>query len=213
MRIHAYDEDYLEYAQRNLGDMMDFAVNTCGIDADVFFDEFIKTGVADLFGDGNPKYVVGKTGCEIARDVLEKNGTPLDEEVEDVMFIDKSPEYWTGWILAYYQWITGKKFKDIYQNIRIKEVLELYPTMHEADTDRFVSYMEKISREKYPETKLKYARERMGLSQTELAKKSGVSLRQIQLFEQKQRDINKTQVQTLCKLARTLHCAMEDLVE
>lgn len=29
MEIHAYDEEYLTYAQRVLGDMMDFAVNTC----------------------------------------------------------------------------------------------------------------------------------------------------------------------------------------
>lgn len=213
MEIHAYDEDYLEYAQKNLGDMMDFAANTCGIDVDVFFKEFIRTGVASQFGNGNPKYVVGKTGCEIARDVLEKNNTLIDETIEDVMFIDKSPEYWAGWILAYYQWISGKSFKEIYRVMNIKQILKLYPTMHEADPERFISYFEKLSKEKCPKTKLKCARENVGLSQTELAKKAGVSVRQIQLFEQNQRDINKTQVQTLFKLAKALHCNMEDLVE
>lgn len=46
MEIRAYSEDYLEYAQRNLGNMLDFAVNTLGIDADEFFDYFIKSGIA-----------------------------------------------------------------------------------------------------------------------------------------------------------------------
>ncbi|WP_300789400.1 hypothetical protein [uncultured Acetatifactor sp.] len=40
-----------------------------------------------------------------------------------------------------------------------------------------------------------------------------MSLRQIQLFEQRQRDINRTQALNLLRLARALCCRMEDLVE
>lgn len=52
-----------------------------------------------------------------------------------------------------------------------------------------------------------------GLSQRELAELSGVSFRQIQLFEQKQRDINKTQVANVVRLAGVLGCRIEDLIE
>lgn len=37
MMIRAYDEDYVASAQRILGDMMDFAMNTLEYDGDTFF--------------------------------------------------------------------------------------------------------------------------------------------------------------------------------
>ncbi len=52
-----------------------------------------------------------------------------------------------------------------------------------------------------------------GCSQSQLAKMSGVSLRSIQMYEQRNKDINKAQAETLLRLARTLGCRMEDLLE
>lgn len=72
MEMHAYFEDYLETAQRILGDMLDFAVNSYGFDADDFFGMFIVSGVAGQFQNGNPSYVAGKTGCEIVKEVIQK---------------------------------------------------------------------------------------------------------------------------------------------
>ena len=51
------------------------------------------------------------------------------------------------------------------------------------------------------------------LSQSELAFISGVSLKFIQLYEQRVNDINKVQSITLSKLARVLKCNIEDLLE
>lgn len=42
---------------------------------------------------------------------------------------------------------------------------------------------------------------------------SGVSLRSIQMYEQRKNDIDKAQGQTLYKLAATLGCTIEDLLE
>ena len=47
----------------------------------------------------------------------------------------------------------------------------------------------------------------------ELAKKSGVSLRSIQMYEQRKNDIDKAQVHTLYKLDATLSCGIGDLLE
>ena len=63
------------------------------------------------------------------------------------------------------------------------------------------------------ETNLKRIRRANGFSQKRLAEVSGVSLRMIQLYEQRQNDINKAQASTLLALARVLNCRLEDLME
>ena len=42
---------------------------------------------------------------------------------------------------------------------------------------------------------------------------SGVSLRSIQMYEQRNKDINKAQAESLYCLAKALGCTMEDLLE
>lgn len=64
-----------------------------------------------------------------------------------------------------------------------------------------------------PECRLKKLRESRGLSQSELARLSGVSLRSIQMYEQRVNDIDKAQVQTVYKLSRVVGREMEDLLE
>lgn len=59
---------------------------------------------------------------------------------------------------------------------------------------------------------LKETRVSKGLSQSELADRSGVSLRTIQGYEIGQRDINKASGETLYKLSKALGCSMEDLL-
>lgn len=62
-------------------------------------------------------------------------------------------------------------------------------------------------------TNLKAVRESKGLSQSQLAKASGVNVRLIQHYEQGFRDINKASVETVWKLAEALHCEMTDIME
>ena len=63
------------------------------------------------------------------------------------------------------------------------------------------------------ETNLKRIRTAKGYSQKQLAELSGVSLRSIQMYEQRQKDINKAQSDSLHRLAKALCCTMEDLLE
>lgn len=60
--------------------------------------------------------------------------------------------------------------------------------------------------------RLKAKREERGLSQSQLAKASGVSLRNIQAYEQNENDINKAQVRTVIALADALECSVKDIV-
>lgn len=63
------------------------------------------------------------------------------------------------------------------------------------------------------ETKLKRIRTTKGYSQKHLAELSGVSLRSIQMYEQRNKDINRAQSESLYHLAKALGCTMEDLLE
>ena len=66
---------------------------------------------------------------------------------------------------------------------------------------------------RYKVSNLKKIREAVGLSQNKLATLSGVSNRMIQHYEQGVKDINKAQAETVYKLANTLNCNMEDIIE
>ena len=82
---------------------------------------------------------------------------------------DRSPEYWTGWALAYYQWLTGLRFAEIEQAVSITEVRLLYTPYHEMDVRQFADKMNELYRAAKPETNLKAMRTLAGLSQSELA--------------------------------------------
>ncbi len=209
--ICAYDELYLHSAQRVMGDMYDFAVNTLKLALNEFHKMFIVSGMAHQFEIGNPAYVAGKNGCEVAREVI-RDCTDRLIDTEDIMYLDKSPEYWTGWSLAYYQWSTGLTFREINRYMPIDMIIGMYDTLHEADISLFVEIMDERCRNNAEESRLKRLRTYAGLTQKMLADRSGVALRQIQLFEQEQRDISKTQSSTLLMLSRALNCRMEDLI-
>ena len=114
---------------------------------------------------------------------------------------------------AYYQWSTSLSFAEINQAIPVTEVRMLYTPYHEMDVRQFVDKMNELYREAKPETNLKELRTFANLSQSELAQQAGVSVRTIQQYEQRRKDINKAQTETLLKIARALVCTVEDLVE
>ena len=103
--IHAYDNQYLDDAMKCLGEAMDYAANSCQMNMDSFLELFIGTGYAEQFAAGVPKYVSGVSGTELVMDVLTKSGTDMDFPQAPIDY-DYSPQYWCGWILAYYQWYT-----------------------------------------------------------------------------------------------------------
>lgn len=211
MEIRAYSELYVENAQNVMGHMFDFAVNTVGLEADPFMERFLTSRISKEVARGNVTYVAGKTGPELARLVLSETGYK-GLIPKDVMFIDRSPEYWGGWVLAYYQWLRDYSFRHIINAVTFHDVLGLYHVFHEMDIEKFVDEMDKRLTAFYTDTALKRRRMISGLSQSALADRSGVPLRQIQLFEQRRRDIRKAQSETVLMLSKALSCDMESLL-
>ena len=212
MTIHAYDEIYLSNAQNVLGHTVDFAVMSLNISYDDFGKAFAISSVSKQFAIGNPRYVAGMNDCELAREVLAQVNFSY-EDTEDAMYLDKSPEYWAGWALAFYQWYSSRSFMEILKTVPLSEIIRMYPVYHEMDITKFSDRLDEIFKEKYPFTRLRYKRDNINMSQKRLAEYSGVALRQIQLFEQRQRSINKASAVTLLKLSRALSCSMEELIE
>ena len=210
--MHAYDKLYLEKARTSLGRMLDFAVYDLKYKASEFFALFIASGVAERFEQGDFTVLAGKSGIELAYLVLDEADVEY-ERLTPRFAAGRSEEYWTGWALAYYQWFTAMRFADIIKAVPLEEISALYTPYHEMDIRHFVEKMNEFCLSQRAETNLKRLRHLAGLSQRELAEKSGISLRTIQQYEQRQKNINKAQIDTLIPLSMALYCEVRDLLE
>ena len=210
----AYSESYLSDAKDRLSQFFDYLIKDCGMKADWVASIFLSSGYAEQFERGNPKFVGGMSGVELALEVFRRTTGQIpgaDASASE----EKSPEYWAGWSLAYYQWKTGMSFREIISHgLTVSRVCSMY-LLHEADISKFAEAADKVIQEnlREGETNLKRIRRANGFSQKQLAEVSGVALRMIQLYEQRQNDINKAQASTLSALARSLNCRLEDLME
>lgn len=210
--IHAYDKVYLDKARTVLGRMLDFAVYDLKYDITEFFRLFIESGTAGQFECGDFSVITGMSGVELAYHVLEKSGIPFQRMIPNYT-PDRSQEYWTGWALAHYQWETSLTFAEIVRYIPIKDIMALYSPYHEMDIRQFTDRMNTLYRTAKPESNLKLLRQSARLSQRELSELSGIPLRTIQQYEQRQKNINKAQGEYLVMLSRVLCCEVEALLE
>jgi len=210
--MRAYKETYLGNAAKILGSMLDYATNDCEIAGSLFLHMFITSGLAEQFGRGNPKVVAGKSGVELAMETIESTtgSKPTAPQAERDY---RTEEYWVGWVLAQYQWYTAMSFSFILRFLPFDDLIRLYPALHEADITKFFSTADEIRARAFPHTNLKRFRKAAGLSQSQLAGQAGVSLRSIQMYEQRNKDINKAQAMTLSNIARVLFCDVADLLE
>ena len=208
MATHAYSPLYLNKATRAMGNMLHDAVLEFGMNGKDFLEQFVQSEVAEEFENGNPKYIAGRSGLELFVEVMEKTtgkvyNTVLIENYE------RSNAYWVGWILAHYQWYSGRSFRNILETIPYEELVGLYGILHEADVQK--SYEVLDLHFKNAESKLKTLRRKCGLTQEELADESGVSLNTIRAYERKSKDLNKAGFEIVMKLAKVLKCDVEEL--
>ena len=209
MVIREYPESYLNEAREALGSMFDFAICEKGLDPDEFAGAFLLSGIADQIASGNPKYISGKSGIELALEAASRSGIPLTAK-ESVPCTDRSEAYWAGWALAGYQWSSQRSFRTILDRYPLKQFLSFYHPYHEADPRKLESDLETVFEK--GETRLRILRKQAGLTQAELAVRSETSLRSIQMWEQRRNDIRKAQGLTLRNLAVALRCQIEDLI-
>ena len=215
MMTHAYNPLYLEDVMNNLGTMFDCAVHAAHCDLTLFYEMFLSSGIASQIEAGNPRYLSGLSGMELMQLVLDKTS---DKTVSVLTYtpFDRTPEYWAGWALAYYQWYRARSFSFLKSNaLNISTLLALYPSLHEADLSKFVQTADVLIQQclQHQKNPLKVIRKQSRLTQKELADLSGVSLRMIQAYEQGDQDITKAEVCSVLALSRVLGCRPEVIIQ
>ena len=216
MMTRAYDKFFLPGVMKNLGFAVDFAVNGCGVSADSFYDFFVASKVAKGIEEGSPVFICGCSGTELALSVFERVGFSCNIAATDSFVrFDRTPEYWAGWILAFYQWQTNLSFLKIRDYVPFSQIINMYEPLHEAPQEKFLDVMNDLIRQKDFEkkTNLHDLRKASGLTQKELSELTGVNLRTLQQYEIGSKDINKASGQTINSLALALHCNFYDVME
>ena len=204
--MNAYSDNYISEAQDWLGEFFETSVYVLHMDLEEVWKRFILSYYSLSFGSGDPFTICGKSGSEVAFLICGKR-------VNELPFIyDRTPEYWLGWSLAYYQWVKNIPFSFIANRIDINRLLLHYHPYHEMDVSHFVNLVDSISKRK-KETNLKIMRLSRGLSQKELANMTSIPIRTIQQYEQKQKNINNAQANYVLSLAQALSCSPKDILE
>lgn len=209
---YAYNEYYVDDAMENLAEAVDYAVNVCDWDINHFFDMFMVSGYGIWFGNGVPRVVSGMSGTEMVFRIVEKVGVKRAFPPAQIAY-ERSPEYWCGWVMAYYQWKTGRTFQEILSHVTAENIRNMYWPCHEASEDWFVDHLDAIIERKKSTSELQRIRRLRGYSQRILAEKSGINLRTLQQYEIGAKDINKASVSSVLSLAKVLGCEVEELLE
>lgn len=209
--MSAYSELYVNDAARSLGEYFDYMVCDLRYLIDEAFTWFSHSVCGRCFGEGNPHYISGMTGIELAQNVIYEV-TKSWEDKEASQTVEKSREYWTGWAMAQYQWRNGSSFKELNERGLIaSKVADMY-ILHEADVEKFYCEVDSMILPKVKSgQQLKRLRAYAGYTQKQLSEESGVALRMIQLYEQGQNDLRKASVDTVSCLSKALHCKIDDL--
>lgn len=209
---HAYSEMYLEDAMRTLGEAVDFALCDQGLSPIELTTILLNSLEMRQFERGVTRVVCGMSGDELAREIIASAGLK-PAECRGSYPLDRSPQYWAGWVLAYTQWTCGLGFSDLFEVAPLDWIIGSYHPFHEASEDKFAGIViDKWNKAQAGKKGLKAARKASGLTQKQLAAQSGVKLRAIQLYEQNQLDLLRASVSSALALANTLHCSIEDLV-
>lgn len=209
--MHAYDYDMMPRAQKVVGWMFDAGVHFYGVELNQFYQQFLNSAVSKRLAAGDASLIMGRSGRELAYDLMcELGGEP---EVPMYYTLDRSPEFWLGWSLSYYQWYKGIPYSMITNRVEIETYLGMYDKYHEMDVAQFVDRVDELRKRAEDGSRLKRLRTYAGLSQKQLADMTGVPLRTIQQYEQRAKDINKANVEYVVHLARALGCEVTALLE
>lgn len=215
--MHPYDIDRLDAAMDALGKAFDFADKHLSGGMDEFYRLFADSPMALTFDGPDAHPAIESSGIEL---VLAVTGSSATGGLEALLLNERrlprgerGRARWCGRALARHQWETGRSFHEIYLYLSPESLRELYGQHGTLPLDEVSNIIEQDFARSASPTRLRRRRDAAGLSQTELARASGVSLRAIQQYEQRKKDINHARAISVLHLARSLGCRIEDLLE
>lgn len=135
----AYDELYVNDAQKTVAHSFDYAVNKMNYSLSEYLDQFLSFKYIHLLEKGNPHYVAGMSGIELAKEICNKEGIKYGR-----LPYEPGLEFWVGWILSYYQWLRNISYKEIIEKFSLERFCKAYPTFHECNKNRMVEYLDEV---------------------------------------------------------------------
>lgn len=207
--IHAYSELYIEGAMIKLGDMLEYACIDCGYDLDAFWQLFLRSRVSIGIENGNPKYIAGMSGVELAQIVMEEVDYNTDF-AEPSWNSNRSDIYWCGWVLAYYQWYCALSFKIISEKLTLRMLRKMYGTLHEADIHKCIDVLDNMAIINVRHTVREW-RQIRNWTQNELAKRAQVDISQIQRLEYGERKLENMTLKAALNIANALGVRVEQI--
>lgn len=132
----AYDKSYLGDVQKNLGFLFQFLLCSVKLSADDAQKAFFKSEIPDQIEVGNPDFLCGKSGYELAMLVLKDRDISADIQAAIKEPFYPQAEYWSGYVLAYCQWKNNVPFQKILTSFPLGHFLDSYGLLHEADVSK-----------------------------------------------------------------------------
>lgn len=207
--IHAYSELYIEGVMIKLGDMLEYACIDCEYDLDAFWQLFLRSRVSIGIENGNPKYIAGMSGVELAQIVMEEVDYNTDFP-EPSWNSNRSDIYWCGWVLAYYQWYCALSFKIISEKLTLRMLRKMYGTLHEADIHKCIDVLDNMAIINVRHTVREW-RQIRNWTQNELAQRAKVDISQIQRLEYGERKLENMTLKAALNIANALGVRIEQI--
>lgn len=208
----AYSELYLDDAMKNMGEMIEYGEEACGVDQDLLLRMFVRSGYAERWEKGDPRVICGLSGTELCRRLIEETCAGRKEEPAPLVRYDTGEAYWRGFVLACYQWRSGKTFSEILAFIGREDLQRMYPAYHTASEEKTVDELQALLQRRGSISRLQMYRKRLGISQQELADRSGVNLRTLQEYEVGRKDLRRAAAETVMSLSEALWCSPSELI-
>lgn len=138
-RQHAYSELYIDDAREEIAFSFDYAVKGLHLALNEYLQKFLAFEYIHLLENGNPHYLGGMSGCELAMEICGRQG----EAYHDVPY-QSEVEYWIGWIACLYQWLRNVPYSEIFSKFTLDRFVGSYPTFHECNETRMIEYMDNV---------------------------------------------------------------------
>ena len=135
----AYSELYVLDAQKTIAHSFDYAVNKMDLTLEEYARKFAFFKYINLIETGNPHYLAGMSGIELAKEICNKQGVRYGR-----LPYNPGLEFWTGWILSYYQWSRNISYKSIFEKFSVEQFVHAFPTFHEQNKNRMFEYMDEV---------------------------------------------------------------------
>lgn len=142
--------------------------------------------------------------------VAARTGDPLPDK--DTFIDIGSPEYWTGWTLAYLSWYLNVDFSTIQsRGLTVQSVYDRYPALHEAPLSKSVQFAVNQFSKTSEGSLLKQTRENARLTQRQLAEITGIPVSVIRSYEQNQRSLKNAETEKVRSICQALGCRIENI--